>query len=125
MMQKKLTKEQLDYFRKLLNHQLKELQGKIGEVVNELSEDSKVIPDISDRATKEADLNFGLRVQDREQKLIEKIKQALKRIDDGSFGICESCEEMIDIKRLKARPVTTLCIDCKLEQEKDERSRGE
>jgi len=124
-MQKKLTKEQLDYFRKLLNHQLKELEGKIGGVVDELSEDSKVMPDISDRATKEADLNFGLRVQDREQKLIEKIKQALKRIDDGSFGICESCGEMIDIKRLKARPVTTLCIDCKLEQEKDERSRGE
>ena len=58
------------------------------------------------------------------RKLISKIREALDRIDDGTFGICESCGEEISEKRLKARPVTTLCIDCKKKQEANERARG-
>ncbi len=69
----------------------------------------------------ESDRNFELRIRDRERRLIGKIRDALLRIDDGTFGECESCEETIGMARLKARPVTTLCIDCKTEQERQER----
>jgi DnaK suppressor protein len=72
----------------------------------------------------ESDRNFELRIRDRERKLIGKIKDALERIEDGSFGICEECGEDISEQRLKARPVTTHCIDCKTNQEKDERVKG-
>jgi len=124
-MSKKLTKKQLEEFRKILTEQLKQLEKKLSGAVDELSEESEVFPDISDQATQESDLYFDLRVKDREQKLIEKIKTALKKIDEGTFGICERCGEPIELERLKARPVATLCIDCKNEQEKEERSRGE
>jgi DnaK suppressor protein len=66
-----------------------------------------------DRASLEADRNFLLRVRDRERKLIQKIDEALKRIGDGTFGICEVCGEEISEERLRARPVTTLCLNCK------------
>jgi DnaK suppressor protein len=72
----------------------------------------------------ESERNFELRIRDRERKLIGKIKEALERIDDGSFGICDECGEDISAQRLKARPVTTLCIDCKKRQEKDEKVKG-
>jgi len=81
-------------------------------------------PDPTDRASLESERNFELRIRDRERKLIGKIKDALDRIEDGSFGICDDCGEDIGEERLKARPVTTLCIDCKTKQEKDERVKG-
>jgi DnaK suppressor protein len=81
-------------------------------------------PDPTDRATLEADRNFMLRIRDREAKLIKKIKKALDRIEDKTFGICESCGEDISIKRLKARPVTTQCIDCKTKDEALEKALG-
>jgi DnaK suppressor protein len=65
-----------------------------------------------------------LRIRDRERKLISKIKEALERIEDGTYGYCEACGEPIGEKRLRARPVTTLCIDCKARQEKQEKVRG-
>jgi DnaK suppressor protein len=68
-----------------------------------------------------------LRIKDRERKLITKVKEALDRVDNGTFGICESCGKSISEKRLMARPVTTLCIECKTEgenQERMERQRG-
>jgi DnaK suppressor protein len=72
----------------------------------------------------ETDRNFMLRIRDRERKLITKIKEALERIEDGTYGLCEACGEPIGEKRLLARPVTTLCIECKARQEKQERVRG-
>jgi DnaK suppressor protein len=78
-------------------------------------------PDPTDRASLESDRNFLLRIKDRERKLIMKVKEALDRIDNGTFGICESCGKPISEKRLMARPVTTQCIDCKTEEEKKER----
>jgi DnaK suppressor protein len=84
-------------------------------------------PDPTDRASLESDRNFLLRIKDRERKLIQKVKEALDRIDNGTFGICESCGRPISEKRLMARPVTTLCIECKTEredQERVERQRG-
>jgi DnaK suppressor protein len=73
----------------------------------------------------ESDRNFLLRIRDRERKLISKIQDALARIDDGTYGICEVCGEDISSERLKARPVTTLCINCKKRQEAQEKARGQ
>jgi DnaK suppressor protein len=81
-------------------------------------------PDPTDRASLESDRNFMLRIRDRERKLIVKIGEALARIENGEFGICESCGEEISEERLRARPVTTLCIDCKTREEELEKSRG-
>jgi DnaK suppressor protein len=78
-----------------------------------------------DRASLEADRDFALRMRDRESKLIRKIKNALVRIEEGTFGICEMCGEPIAVKRLKARPVTTHCIDCKRVMETLERLVGD
>ena len=120
-----MSKRQAERFRKLLLNQMGELLGKAEGTVDDLVTDNENCPDLTDRASAEADLNFGLRVRDRERKLILKIKDALNRIEDGTFGICELCGEPIDHKRLEARPVTTLCIDCKIEQEREEKMRGE
>ena len=72
----------------------------------------------------EADRNFMLRIKDRESKLIKKIRTALDRIEDNTFGVCEKCGENISFERLKARPVTTKCIDCKTKEEAVERALG-
>jgi DnaK suppressor protein len=79
-------------------------------------------PDPTDRASLESDRNFLLRIKDRERKLITKVKEALERVDNGTYGICESCGKPISEKRLIARPVTTECIECKTEEEQKERS---
>lgn len=82
-------------------------------------------PDPNDRASLESDRNFELRIRDRERKLIIKMQEAIKRIDDGTFGLCELCGGPISEKRLMARPVTTLCIHCKTKQEQVEKLEGE
>jgi len=79
--------------------------------------------DVSDQATAEADQNFSMRIKEREQKLLKKIDEALDRMDKQIYGICERCEEVIPYERLKARPVTTLCIACKTLQEQEEKIR--
>jgi DnaK suppressor protein len=79
--------------------------------------------DVSDQATAEADQNFSMRIKEREQKLLKKIDEALDRMDKQTYGICERCEEYIPYERLKARPVTTLCIACKTLQEQEEKIR--
>ena len=88
-----------------------------------MTDSKESFPDPADRATLESDRNFMLRIRDRERKLINKIREALQRIEDGSFGICDSCGDDIDIDRLKARPVTTLCIECKRKEEAQERAK--
>lgn len=80
-------------------------------------------PDLSDQATAEVDQNFTLRLKEREQKLLKKIDDALDRMATHTYGICLRCGEEIPYKRLKARPVTTLCIDCKTQQEREEKIR--
>ncbi|GLI37780.1 RNA polymerase-binding protein DksA [Geobacter hydrogenophilus] len=116
-----MDKEKLEYFRSILNDEIRSLQEEAGKTVSEMTVDSTSFPDPTDRATQESDRNFELRIRDRERKLINKIREALERIDDGSFGTCEVCGEDISEARLKARPVTTLCIDCKMEQERKEK----
>jgi DnaK suppressor protein len=78
-------------------------------------------PDMGDQATAETDRNFILRLRDRERMLLKKIEETIERIENGPYGKCEECENEIGIKRLEARPVTTLCIECKTRQEEDER----
>jgi DnaK suppressor protein len=80
-------------------------------------------PDLSDQASAEVDQNFVLKLREREQKLLKKIDEALDRMASRTYGICERCGEEIPYKRLKARPVTTLCIDCKTLQEQEEKIR--
>ncbi len=119
-----LKKKQLEYFKKLLNETLDELLNEASRTVSGMSNPNENMPDPLDRATLESDRNFTLRIRDRERKLIGKIKEALERIDGGTYGICEACGEGISEARLKARPVTTLCIDCKKKQETDEKVKG-
>jgi DnaK suppressor protein len=97
-----------------------ELRSEAGKTVESMDGDEN-FPDPSDRATMESNRNSMLRIRDRERKLIFKIQEALQRLDAGEYGICEECGEEIGIERLKARPVTTLCIECKSSQELAER----
>ncbi|MCP9464970.1 MAG: TraR/DksA C4-type zinc finger protein [Nitrospira sp.] len=83
----------------------------------------QTFPDISDQASAEVDQNFSMRIRDRERKLLKKIDEALERMNAATYGICERCGSTIPYERLKARPVTTLCIACKTIQEEEERSR--
>ncbi len=116
-----MNNETLEEFKELLNLQLDSLLQDVGKTVSDMTEENPNFPDPTDRASLESDRNFELRIRDRERMLINKIRQALERIKDGTFGLCESCDEMIGAERLRARPVTTLCIDCKTEQERKEK----
>lgn len=119
-----MSNDKFQYFRKLLTKQLDELHSKdISKPVSILAE-SEQIPDITDQATLESDIDMNIHIKERDNKLILKIKKALERIDEGSYGICEDCGDEISEKRLKARPVTTVCIECKREQENQEKLRG-
>lgn len=119
-----LDKEKKEYFKNLLNQKLDDLLDEFSKTVNGMSGFEDKFPDPLDRATAESEKSFNLRIRDRERKLINKIKEALERIDGGSYGICEECEEEISEGRLEARPVTTLCIECKRKQENVERIKG-
>lgn len=80
-----------------------------------------VFPDLGDQASAETERSFMLRLRGRERRLLKKIENAIERIEQGVFGICEKCASEIDIRRLEARPVTTLCIECKIQQEEEEK----
>ena len=115
----------LEYFRGILTQSLDDLLKKGDEEACLLRETAVDSSDFMDQATMEADRSFRLRMRDRENKLILKINQALRRIEEGTFGICEVCGGEISIKRLKARPVATYCIDCKNRMEALERAVGD
>ena len=123
-----MKKSELSYFRKVLNDWQEQLLRQADHAIVGLMDASVNSSDLIDQAALEIDRNFALRMRDRESKLIRKIKNALKRIDDGTFGICEMCDDCgrdIAIERLKARPVTTHCIDCKRVRETFERLTGD
>jgi DnaK suppressor protein len=115
------AKKILEIKKKLLSQKVALLAG--AEVaLNELP-GQIVFPDLGDQATAETDRNFMLRLRGRERKLLKKIEDAIERIDQGVFGICDKCGEEIDIRRLEARPVTNMCIECKTQQEEEEKLR--
>lgn len=119
-----MDQEKLQEFRELLEQKRDELLMEAGRTVAGMTDSKENFPDPTDRAALESDRNFLLRIRDRERKLIVKIQEALDRIEDESYGICEGCGEDISDERLRARPVTTLCIDCKKQQEAQEKARG-
>ena len=119
-----MNKKKLQYFKKILTEQLKMLQDKSSQTRVTTLAESEQISDFTDQATLESDIDMNIHIKERDSKLIIKIKQALERIENGTYGICDQCEEDISEKRLKARPVTTVCIDCKREQETQEKLRG-
>ena len=120
-----MNKKKLQYFKKILTEQLDALQDKTSlNRVTTLAE-SEQISDFTDQATLESDIDMNIHIKERDSKLIIKIKQALERIEDGTYGICEHCGEEISEARIEARPVTTVCIDCKRAQENQERLRGD
>jgi DnaK suppressor protein len=106
--------------RETLLEQKNELLHEAENAMNSLPEQT-VFPDLGDQASAETDRNFMLRLKGREQRLLNKIEEAMERIDGGTYGACDSCGEEITIQRLEARPVTTLCIECKTEQEEEEK----
>ncbi len=119
-----MKEEDLKYFKTLLTDRLNELLSHADSTVEGMTKPKENFADPTDRASHEAERSFELRIRDREHKLIKKIKKALVRIENGTFGVCEVCEEDISIERLKARPVTTHCIDCKTREEDMEKALG-
>jgi len=119
-----MKKKDIKYFKDFLTKRLEELLSQANVTVSDMHTPKGNFPDPADRATYEADRNFELRIRDREHKLIKKVKNALERIDSGTFGVCEKCGEDISVERLKARPVTTLCIECKTKEEALEKALG-
>jgi len=102
-----------EIFKASLLKLLKDLQERSEETIAYITDQQNQLPESIDRAAVASDRNFYLRLKSREGKLIQKIEKTLDRIEDGSYGICETCGEDISVKRLKARPVTEQCIECK------------
>jgi len=113
------------HFKAKLEAMSQDILNEAEKTLLEMTDQSDNYPDPADRATAESNRNFELRIRDRERKLLAKIKEALDRIDNGAYGICESCEEDISEKRLEARPVTTLCVKCKTAQEQHEKEHAQ
>lgn len=119
-----MNEKDIQYFQELLSGRLQDLLSQAGDTVSGMTEPKENFPDPTDRASLESERNFMLRIRDREHKLIKKIKKALTRIEKDTFGICEKCGEDISTQRLKARPVTTQCIECKTKEEAFEKALG-
>jgi DnaK suppressor protein len=113
---------QLEYFRQKLLRWRIELLQESNETLQHLQEESLSEPDIADRASLETDRALELRTRDRERKLISKIDEALKRIEDGTYGYCEETAEPISLRRLEARPIATLSIEAQERHERMERT---
>ncbi len=112
-------------FRKILQSQREQIVGNAKKALSgDIHLDPDDFPDEIDTASSEAGLAFIGRLRERERGLLNKIEAALEKIEDGVYGECEVCGEDIGVKRLEARPVAELCIDCKAEQEKRERGLG-
>ena len=120
-----MSKEQLDHFRNILNSWKRDLMVEVDRTVSHMKDEAANFPDPNDRATQEEEFSLELRTRDRERKLIRKIDDALKRIEDGSYGYCLETGEEIGVKRLEARPVATLSIEAQERRERRERQYGD
>src|SRR5437762_13291923 len=113
-----LKKKDLKRFRDILLARKKEILRNAQRTLSEdMTLDADDLPDEMDLASSEYLQSFTFRLRGREKTFLKKIERALVKIDEGSFGICEDCGELISMKRLEARPETTLCIRCKEDQE--------
>lgn len=113
---------QLEYFRQKLMRWRTELLGESSETLSSLQNENLAEPDLADRATRETDRAVELRTRDRERKLISKIDEALRRMDEGSYGYCEETNEPISLRRLEARPIATLSLEAQERHERMERT---
>jgi DnaK suppressor protein len=120
-----MSKEQLEHFRNILNSWKRDLMVEVDRTVSHMKDEAANFPDPNDRATQEEEFSLELRTRDRERKLIRKIDEALKRIEDGSYGYCLETGEEIGVKRLEARPVATLSIEAQERRERRERQYGD
>jgi DnaK suppressor protein len=121
----RLNQKDLKRFKKILEENKRVVLNSAKKTLSEeLVYDTDDLPDEIDQASSEYNQSLAARLRDREKFLLKKIEDALSRIESNTYGICEICEEDISIKRLEARPVTTMCIRCKEEQEKQEKSYG-
>jgi DnaK suppressor protein len=120
-----MSKQQLEHFRLILNSWKRDLMVEVDRTVTHMKDEAANFPDPNDRATQEEEFSLELRTRDRERKLIRKIDDALKRIEDGSYGYCLETGEEIGIKRLEARPVATLSIEAQERRERRERQYGD
>lgn len=116
-----MNKKQLDHFRKILNQWKEELSHDLDKTVHTMQDEVTMFADPNDRASQESDMALELRNRDRERKLIKKIDDTLRKIDEDDYGYCNGCGIEIGLKRLEARPTATLCIDCKTLDEIRER----
>jgi DnaK suppressor protein len=119
-----VTAKDLKQIKALLQSKINELMAEAGKTVIDMAGQEEKLPDLNDRASQEAELNLEIRMRERERKLIVKMRETIERIDAEEYGICEECGEPIGVKRLLARPVTTLCIECKTREEKLQKLQG-
>jgi len=120
-----MTKSQLKKFKDLLESKRQEIIRRAQATLEEdMTLDANDLPDEMDLASSEYLQSFTFRLRGREKVFLDKIQKALEKIEDGSFGVCDDCAEKISIKRLEARPETTLCIRCKEDQERVEKDFG-
>jgi len=120
-----MSKEQLSHFQQILLNWKRDLMEEVDRTVSHMKDEAANFPDPNDRATQEEEFSLELRTRDRERKLIRKIEEALKRIEDGTYGYCLETGEEIGIKRLEARPVATLSIEAQERRERRERQYGD
>jgi DnaK suppressor protein len=120
-----MSKEQTEHFREILHNWKQDLMVEVDRTVSHMKDEAANFPDPNDRATQEEEFSLELRTRDRERKLIRKIDEALKRLDEGTYGYCLETGEEIGIKRLEARPVATLSIEAQERRERRERQYGD
>jgi DnaK suppressor protein len=120
-----MGRQQASHFQQILLQWKRDLMEEVDRTVTHMKDEAANFPDPNDRATQEEEFSLELRTRDRERKLIRKIEEALKRIEDGSYGYCLETGEEIGIKRLEARPVATLSIEAQERRERRERQYGD
>lgn len=111
--EKYMNDAQKAHFRLILSAWKRELMEEVDRTVHHMQDEAANFPDPNDRATQESEFSLELRTRDRERKLIKKIDDALRLLDDDEYGFCDTCGVEIGIRRLEARPTATQCIDCK------------
>jgi DnaK suppressor protein len=119
-----MNDQQVTHFRDILLAWKRGLMEEVDRTVHHMQDDAANFPDPNDRATQESEFSMELRARDRERKLIKKIDESIRNLDNSEFGFCEACGVEIGIKRLEARPTATLCIDCKVIDEIREKQMG-
>ena len=119
-----MNERQVEHFRDILLAWKRGLMEEVDRTVHHMQDDAANFPDPNDRATQESEFSMELRARDRERKLIKKIDESMRNLDNEEFGFCEACGVEIGVRRLEARPTATLCIDCKYLDEIREKQMG-